>query len=102
MNPEPDQWTEAEETFPGWIEDPDLYPVNPFTDFRKSIHIFFRNHLRKEVSQLFQLIEDLDFGQERAYKKSMSLDEHDHLNVYYSRSIELEPEVYKIIPPRKY
>ena len=42
MNAEPEQWIQAEENFHKWIENPKLYPENPDSNIRKSIHIYFR------------------------------------------------------------
>lgn len=73
MSTDSSQWIQAEEDFHKWIENPELYPENPDTNLRQSIHIHFRkkyyNLLMPIVSWVFDKLPLDDLLQQKEKKK---------------------------------
>jgi RNA polymerase sigma factor (sigma-70 family) len=56
MNTEITQWLQAEENFHKWIENPELYSNNRYTNLRKSIHIHFRRKYYNLLTLIIQWV----------------------------------------------
>lgn len=56
MKLEQNLWMPIEEDFHKWIEDPKSYPKNELTNFRKSIHIFFRRKYHSLLTSILKKV----------------------------------------------
>jgi len=104
MNTETNQWLQAEAEFHKWIENPELYPENPDTNFRKSIHIYFRrkyhNLLAPIIHWVFKRLPLDDFMKEEKEPEEIALETNfirEERAIRYRAPVNYEAENQRIL-----
>lgn len=106
MKTEQTQWLKAEEDFHKWIEEPESYPENEYTNLRKSIHIVFRRNYHNQLTPILKKVfEDIPpeslLREKDNYAASDQLfepDEKEYSNdTHFSLSWSLEDENKRIL-----